>query len=74
MINTMDVAIDLVTGRMDTCELVDSVDFLVDVDNSLKTLFDKNLYSGTQIANKRKQILNRITILKEKENELIEEW
>lgn len=67
MVNTMETAIDLVTSKLDVCDLVESVDFLSDVDNSLKKLLDNDLYSGVQIVRKRQQIMNKITEMKENE-------
>lgn len=73
MINTMETAIDLVTSKLDVVDLIEDVQFLNDIDNSLKKLLDNELYSGVQIANTRKKIINKIAALKEQEEVLEEE-
>lgn len=67
MVNTMETAIDLVTSKLDVCDLIKDEQFLSDVDSSLKKLLDNELYSGVQIVRKRQQIMNKITEIRENE-------
>lgn len=69
MIKTTEVAVDLVTNKLDVCDLMNSVSFLNEVDHSLKKLFKQGLYSGSQIIKKRKQLIDKISSLQEMELE-----
>lgn len=66
---TREIAEDLLLGNLDVDGLVDDVDFLKEVDSSIVSLTrDESNWSSTLIANKRKQIMDKIaTILNEQE-------
>lgn len=68
---TKEIAKDLLLGNLDVESLIDDVDFLKEVDNSILVLTrDESGWSDAVMANKRKQIMDKIaTILNEQEEE-----
>ncbi|AEO93835.1 gp590 [Bacillus phage G] len=66
MINTRDIALDILMGELDTSDLVNDVEFLKEVDESILLLVKKNnTWSDSFVAKKRKAILIKIEKLSE---------
>lgn len=68
MLNTRDVARDLLNGYLDVSDLVDNIQFLKDVDNSiLRLVKEEDAWSDLVVARKRKLLMNKIEKLSSKE-------
>lgn len=68
MLNTRDVARDLLNGYLDVSDLVDNIQFLKDVDNSiLRLVKEEDAWSDLVVARKRKLLMNKIEKLLSKE-------
>lgn len=68
MLNTRDVARDLLNGHLDVSDLVDNIQFLKEVDNSiLRLVKEEDAWSDLVVARKRKLLMNKIEKLSSKE-------
>lgn len=68
MLNTRDVARDLLHGHLDVSDLVDNIQFLKDVDNSiLRLVKEEDAWGDLVVSRKRKLLMNKIEKLSSKE-------
>lgn len=69
--STKEFAEDLLSGRIDVHDLIEDVDFLKEVDKSMILLSDDedSAWSGVLVARKRKELLDRISTILNKEDE-----
>lgn len=65
MLVVKDVATDYLNGEIDAIDLLNDIDFLEEVDQSLVSISKKDLYPDSLIASKRKKLLQKIENLKD---------
>lgn len=67
--NINEIAVDVENGDIRVNDLFDDIEFLENINFCLKRLMDKKIWNEFSIAEKRKLILEKITSIKNREED-----